>query len=121
MGVSLATWIYVPPVQISNLHTGRPAAQHRTDMPETVTDDPNAELTMKHYWSSKGCCRSFCKVCGAAVFYTTDERPEITNIAAGLLRAEEGVMARSWLTVSRQIDKPLQIYQTFPDLSALHF
>ena len=104
-GNSLATWIYVPPMQIINPHTGKPVVQHRAALPppdrnivNTAAHSANRGLTLKHYWSSPESCRSFCGVCGAAVFYTMDKRQEIINVAAGLLWAEEGVMARGWLS-----------------------
>ncbi len=97
-GVSLAPWLYIPPAQILNPHTGEAVVQHHEAMAEEASKGANTGLSLKHYWSRKDCCRSFCSTCGAAVFYTRDDRPEITNIAAGLVRAEEGVMARRWLS-----------------------
>ena len=103
-GTSLAPWVYIPPVQIINPQTSKPVVQHRAALPpdpkvvNTAAQSANIGLTLKHYWSSPDCCRSFCSHCGAAVFYTVDRRQEVVNIAAGLLRAEEGVMARRWLS-----------------------
>lgn len=102
-GVSLASWIYVPPVNIVNPHTGKSIVQ-QCKATDDATDAPeNAGLNLKYYWSSRDtgsydCCRSFCSDCGAAIFYTASDRPEIINIAAGLLRADEGIMARSWIS-----------------------
>lgn len=50
----------------------------------------------KAYRSSKGVLRTFCGTCGATVFYSTDERPGEVDVATGLLRAPEGVMAEDW-------------------------
>lgn len=59
--------------------------------------------TAKVYASSKGVWRSFCGVCGATVFFGRVERrpsPEshVINVAVGILRAPEGVLAERWLT-----------------------
>ena len=97
-GVSLAPWAYIPPVQIINPHTGKSVVQHRAATTGTAAEYANKGLSLTHYFSSDQSCRSFCNVCGAAVFFSMDKRPEIINVAAGLLRAEEGVMARCWMS-----------------------
>lgn len=55
--------------------------------------------TMKEYRSSEDIYRYFCGRCGASVMYWPEE-PErvIVHVAVGLLRAEEGVLARRWLS-----------------------
>lgn len=100
-GSSFVPWIYVPGPQILNAHTGKPVVVHRAAYPDrgqTAAESANKGLTLKFFWSSDDSTRSFCYVCGAAVFYSMDRRQEITNIAAGLLRADDGVMARGWLS-----------------------
>jgi hypothetical protein len=52
--------------------------------------------TLKCYNSSKGVYRYFCGACGAAAFIAKDEQSWV-GVAAGLLRAEEGVRAERWL------------------------
>jgi hypothetical protein len=52
--------------------------------------------TAKSYSSSKGVDRTFCGKCGAAVSYICDERPQIVDIAAGLLDTEDA-RAEDWL------------------------
>ncbi|RDA91964.1 hypothetical protein CP533_1367 [Ophiocordyceps camponoti-saundersi (nom. inval.)] len=59
--------------------------------------------TAKTYASSDGVLRSFCRVCGATVFFSCKkrqptERQAVVDLAAGILRAPEGVMAEDWLT-----------------------
>ncbi|KAL4898348.1 Mss4-like protein [Aspergillus ambiguus] len=64
-----------------------------------ITPTPPADLrigTMKTYVSSEGVLRGFCGTCGATVFYTCAERPHVVDIATGILRATEGVMAEDW-------------------------
>ncbi|OOQ85818.1 hypothetical protein PEBR_23971 [Penicillium brasilianum] len=48
------------------------------------------------YQSTEDVVRTFCGTCGATVFYWCKERPEIVDVATGLLRAPEGVMAENW-------------------------
>ncbi|KAK0383957.1 hypothetical protein NLU13_8046 [Sarocladium strictum] len=58
--------------------------------------------TMKTYESSHGVVRSFCGTCSATFFYTCSERSpsadrQVVDLATGVLRAPEGVMAENWL------------------------
>ncbi|KAJ5543160.1 hypothetical protein N7535_005589 [Penicillium sp. DV-2018c] len=50
----------------------------------------------KSYKSSEDVLRTFCGTCGATVFYSCTERPDIVDAAVGILRASEGVMAEKW-------------------------
>ncbi|KAK0621860.1 Mss4-like protein [Bombardia bombarda] len=59
--------------------------------------------TMVTYRSSEDVLRSFCGVCGATVFYAVadrvpTERQRIVDLAVGVLRAPEGVLAEEWMT-----------------------
>ncbi|KAF2488129.1 hypothetical protein BDY17DRAFT_350868 [Neohortaea acidophila] len=97
---SLVPWTYIPAAQILNAHTRQAVLQHHDVDNVGAAADVNRDLTITHFWSSEKSCRSFCRVCGASAFYSTDSRPEVVNVAAGLLRGEEhddGVMARGWL------------------------
>ena len=53
--------------------------------------------TLKRYDSSKGVYREFCSKCGATVFWHSDSRPDLIDVSVGLLDAEEGARAESWL------------------------
>lgn len=53
--------------------------------------------SLQQYKSSEGVYREFCKTCGATVFWHCDERPELIDVSAGLLRAPSGVRAEGWL------------------------
>jgi len=53
--------------------------------------------TMKEYHSSPDVQRTFCGVCGAKVAYHSDDRPQMVDVAVGLLEAPEGARAESWL------------------------
>ena len=96
MGASLTTHTYIPPPQILNPHTGEPLAYaHATETSEGQAANRGLEA-LKHFWSSKEACRSFCGTCGSTVFYWNENRKEIVNISVGILRAEEGSLARRW-------------------------
>ena len=53
--------------------------------------------SLKQYESSKGVYRDFCSVCGAFVFWHDDVRPDLIDVAAGLLRSETGARSEDWL------------------------
>ncbi|KAL2360889.1 hypothetical protein RJZ56_006246 [Blastomyces dermatitidis] len=54
--------------------------------------------TTKTFKSSKGAKRAFCGTCGATAFYWNEDRPDIVDVALGLVRAIEGLFAESWVT-----------------------
>lgn len=54
--------------------------------------------TLKRYTSTKkDAIREFCGVCGATAFWHCLERPELIDVAVGLLDPEQGARAESWL------------------------
>lgn len=99
-GVTTAFWLYIPPSKIINPHTNAPIAQGAA----ALTDEgrkANEGLKLTHYKRNAGeydAYRAFCSTCGASVFYNFSDRLGITNIGAGLVKAEEGVMARRWIS-----------------------
>ncbi len=58
--------------------------------------DLSSAGTLRAYSSSQGVYRYFCGNCGATVFCAKD-RQSWVDVAAGLLRAEEGVRSERWL------------------------
>lgn len=80
-GFELTTWASVPTSQV-RLPT------------EMSLDLCNERLT--GYTSSPGVHRYFCSRCGAAVLAAKDNQSWV-DIAAGLLRAEEGARAENWV------------------------
>lgn len=81
-GFDIQTWAFVPKANIQQLD-GKPL-------------DFNIG-TLKRYDSSEGTHREFCSKCGATVFWHSDSRPGLIDVSAGLLDAEEGARAESWL------------------------
>jgi len=80
-----------------------------TSVPMSQVQSPNAQPldlpagTLKQYASSPGVARHFCGRCGATVFCSKDNQSWI-DIAAGLLRAEEGARAERWLEWQAKVD-----------------
>ena len=83
-GFDIQTWTFIPKVNLFDTH-GR-----RLDI-ETMQG-------LTEYKSSEGVYRHFCSHCGATVFWRCDTRPDLIDVSVGLLDAEEGVRAESWLT-----------------------
>ena len=81
-GSDIQAWAFVPKANIQQLN-GRPL-------------DFSAG-TLKRYDSSEGVYREFCSKCGATVFWHSDSRPDLIDVSVGLLDAEEGARAESWL------------------------
>ena len=81
-GFDVQVWAFVPKANISQLDGG--------------PLDFGAG-TLKRYDSSEGVYREFCSRCGATVFWHSDSRPGLIDVSAGLLDAEEGARAESWL------------------------
>lgn len=65
-------------------------------MPGGAPLDFTKMKSLTKYTSSPGVHRCFCGQCGAAVFVAKDNQSWI-DIAAGVLRAEEGARAENWL------------------------
>jgi len=81
-GVPIQSWAFIPKANIFQAN-GNP-----------LTYDMG---TLRQIESSKDCFREFCNACGATVFWHCRERPDIVDVSVGLLRAEEGSRAESWL------------------------
>ena len=106
-GASLVPWALVPPDGIFNANASTSINQGEQPSEDnlkplifgysTSESDVNPGLMLKHYWSSPDTCWSFCSKCGATMFYWCGRRPEELDLAVGILRSEDGSMARSWL------------------------
>lgn len=105
-GGPLVPWIFTPPgnifiapTTIDKLTTiSSEDVLHPLAYGASVSElNANPGLTVKHYWSSPDACWSFCGNCGASVYYWNRQRPDEIDIAAGLLRSDDGSLARSWL------------------------
>ena len=77
-------WAFIPAIDITLDSAGK--EPFRTDFG-----------TLKAYRSSRGVTRYFCNTCGATIFWTGESRPQLIDVAVGILDAEEGARAESWL------------------------
>ncbi|KAI0542668.1 hypothetical protein GGR58DRAFT_451461 [Xylaria digitata] len=104
-GFEIQTWAFIPRANIffhvQDNHTGPPnseswAANEATNIvPLDFTTLPVNILTS--YESSEGVRREFCSRCGSTVFWRDRWRPELMDVSVGLLDADEGARAESWL------------------------
>ncbi|KAB8254844.1 Mss4-like protein [Aspergillus pseudonomiae] len=79
-GANVAAWMFVP-------------VDHISPSPP----DDRVIGTSRRYSSSDGVVRTFCGTCGAVVFYTCSDRPEIVDVAVGILRDPKSVLAENWV------------------------
>ncbi|KAK4993176.1 hypothetical protein LTR50_000662 [Elasticomyces elasticus] len=84
VGFEAIQWAFIPVNDISLDAEGK----------EPFTPDFG---TLRMYRSSEGTRRRFCGTCGATVFWESDTRPDLIDVAVGLLDAPEGARAEQWL------------------------
>ncbi|RGP76873.1 hypothetical protein FLONG3_4956 [Fusarium longipes] len=101
VGVDMMNWTFVLPAQIEFADDPEkdtfPRNTHELkDAVESPERDPRYG-TLAMYRSSPDVQRYFCSRCSALVFYTVDDRPDVIDIAVGLLHAPEGARAESLL------------------------
>ena len=63
--------------------------------------------TLEYFASSEDVQRYFCSRCSASVFYAVDDRPDLVDVAVGLLDSEDGARAESLLcwSMARSLPK----------------
>lgn len=95
-GVSLTPWSIMPS---ANIFYGKSSETMKPVLFRSAASSPDTNVgqRLKHYWSSEKACRSFCGTCGATVAYVNNDREGEVDLATGILRAEEGSLARRWL------------------------
>lgn len=80
-GYDIQTWAFIPK---ANIHLHGEGLNY-------------ALGTLRQYESSSGVYREFCRICGATVFWHSDDRPDIVDVSVGLLDSERGARAEDWL------------------------
>lgn len=83
-GTETVQWAFIPTVDIKIDVTGETKFKRKFG-------------TLQKYQSSNGVFRHFCGACGAIVFYESDDRPFLFDVAVGLLDAAEGARAENLL------------------------
>lgn len=99
-GVDLWNWTFA---ELKNLFFSDQAQQtpfpkHTADLKALVDSKDPAVGTLAYYQSSPDVQRYFCSTCSATIFYATDSRPEIVDVAIGLLEASDGARAEGFLS-----------------------
>ncbi|OHE98256.1 glutathione-dependent formaldehyde-activating enzyme [Colletotrichum orchidophilum] len=93
-GFEIQTWAFIPRCNIF-FHVPGPVDGQSVTLPLDFSELPAGIL--KTYESSRGVSREFCGKCGATVFWRDSWRPDVIDVSAGLLRADEGARAETWL------------------------
>ncbi|KAI0975734.1 hypothetical protein F4678DRAFT_418282 [Xylaria arbuscula] len=104
-GFEIQTWAFIPRANIffhiRDDSTSSSAAElHATNTTQRVVPVDFATLPpgiLTSYESSQGVRREFCSSCGATVFWRDRWRPELMDVSVGLLDADEGARAETWL------------------------
>ncbi|KAF2275717.1 uncharacterized protein EI97DRAFT_501872 [Westerdykella ornata] len=98
-GVDLFSWTFCDLAQISFVDGAdtKTFPKNKAEL-KTLVDakDPSAG-TLKYYASSPDVQRYFCSSCSASVFYAVDSRPNLVDLAVGLLEASDGARAEGFL------------------------
>lgn len=93
-GFEIQTWAFIPKTNIF-MHIPDSGGGETITVPLDFSTLPAGVL--QTYSSSPGVLREFCAKCGATVFWHNDTRAGIIDVSVGLLRADEGARAESWL------------------------
>jgi hypothetical protein len=98
-GTSMLAWSLISSENIFNANAPTTNGDYQPLTFGYPVSEPaaNPGLSLKHYWSSPDVCWSFCGKCGATISYWCGRRPRELDLTVGILRAEEGSMARLWL------------------------
>ncbi|VUC33667.1 unnamed protein product [Clonostachys rosea] len=99
-GVDMVHWTFVLTQQVEFAEsTDKPFPADTLKLKKAIlSPDRDPRLgTLSFYASSPDVQRYFCSRCSASVFYAVDDRPEMLDVAAGVLWAPEGARAESLL------------------------
>ncbi|KAI2615799.1 Mss4-like protein [Hypomontagnella submonticulosa] len=96
-GTDIVNWTFVNLTDISQAN-GNAFPRTTGELKAAVDTGDSAIGTLAYYQSSGDVQRYFCKVCSASAFYACDERPEIVDLAIGLLEAPDGARAEGYLS-----------------------
>ncbi|KFH48540.1 hypothetical protein ACRE_007370 [Hapsidospora chrysogenum ATCC 11550] len=99
-GFEIQTWAFVPRANIF-AHIPDPATADSAEDRRVIVPLDFETLgpgVLSSYSSSPGVFRDFCGRCGATVFWRDNVRPGKVDVSVGLLRADEGARAESWLS-----------------------
>ncbi|KAI3573942.1 Mss4-like protein [Fusarium oxysporum f. sp. albedinis] len=101
VGIDMMSWTFALLKQIDfpgkSKGSSFPRSTHELkDAVQNSDRDPQYG-TLAMYRSSPDVQRYFCSRCSASIFYAVDDRPDLVDVAVGLLHAPEGARAESIL------------------------
>ncbi|KAL9087623.1 MAG: hypothetical protein Q9165_006547 [Trypethelium subeluteriae] len=96
-GVDIVHWTFVEFANISQADGGS-FPNSMAELKAAVDTGDSAVGTLAYYQSSPGVQRYFCKVCSTSALYACNDRPEIVDVAIGLLEAPDGARAEALLS-----------------------
>jgi hypothetical protein len=97
-GVDVMHWTYAEMKHLSFSKGSNSFPTNASALKKLVDAQDPALGTLAYYSSREDVERYFCSNCSACVFYTNALRPEIIDLAIGLLEAEDGARAESLLS-----------------------
>ncbi|KAF4979800.1 hypothetical protein FZEAL_4060 [Fusarium zealandicum] len=100
-GVDIVNWTFALLRQLEFQESTGPAFPKSTsELKEAIlSPDRDARFgTLAMYKSSPDVQRYFCSRCSASAFYAVDDRPDLVDVAVGLLDSQDGANAESFLT-----------------------
>ncbi|KAH8900413.1 hypothetical protein GQ53DRAFT_790162 [Thozetella sp. PMI_491] len=104
LGVDVPNWAFAPlshiqfPTGTTNTENGFPQSVPQLKEAVSAADSRDPRLgTLTYYQSSSKVERYFCSRCSATVFYSCHPRPDMVDIAIGLLRHPSGARAEGLL------------------------
>lgn len=97
-GIDVFHWTFAEMKQISFRNNDKPFPTHSKDLRKLVDVNDATIGTLTYYASSPGVERYFCSNCSACIFYAWQGRPEVLDIAVGVLEASDGARAEGFLS-----------------------
>lgn len=101
-GIDIFNWTYAGLENISypeSTSEAGPAFPNSTSELKALVDAKDPRMgTLAYYSSSPDVQRYFCSNCSACVFYAVDDRPEIVDVAIGVLESSDGARAEDFVS-----------------------
>ncbi|KAI9664768.1 MAG: hypothetical protein M1821_006216 [Bathelium mastoideum] len=96
-GVDVVIWTFIELANISQAD-GSAFPNSMAKLKAAVDAGDSAVGTLAYHQSSPDVHRYFCKVCSASAFFVRNDRPNIADVAIGLLDAPDGARAEGFLS-----------------------
>jgi hypothetical protein len=97
-GTDVFNWTFAEMKYLSFGKSNETFPTHKDDLKKLVDANDAAVGTLCYYSSREDVDRYFCSECSACIFYATDSRPSIIDIAIGALETSDGARAEGFLS-----------------------